>query len=844
MRHASHDTFSKTHQISNRFSRGQKVACIQSITLSLNVTPIVQRLLLSAKTNTLLSAAFLPIGNFLAVQHVLGSDCESRANQWKLSSDARDQLEGLACRKGADIILHTPHGNVQLNVEDLQCRASAMSHSSNESGMFTDVEKVNIQLLLKSDACESSHKIEGFTSESVLLQISSDLLANSTFTRTIELLCATVTEHYFPEALYPGIDVQPTPAQRFLSMAFVGTPGSGKTFGVQQIATFLQQISSLSPKVLNNNSIDFERIPIVVHITIEDIIPHDDTLGIHEHLDMLDEGLKRIFRTCRAAMSYFLVFDGLAELFAQRYISESEAESQTDDPPYFYHPFVKNFLIHSIDRFLDEERSSASEAWRGCLFVFRDHLEIPERLCGHHKILYVYGMESTQVPDDNVNMFYKLCESIGYTHILQKDIGFCAPKSKSFHRKTEHIQQCSHFSDEIRGNATFLHQRLEKMCGLSCFCCYCTQLKERCGDLTQCCTSEKGNNKEPFLCCWVCRIAQLTKGWSLLELTSLLRFSTKSCVLDVRKAAQYAIDFQPQAMQCISYSHNAKSSIADENSSSRSIDFYDESNAWDVLQDILSRPLQSVVTNKPGASASDIPKGILIHGRSGCGKTTLLTAIEHHLKSTQSNIDYSSCADVFAVTTHLSTGINILRIDATQIISKFVGESEMNLASVFRQARRLEPCVILADHVEQIIGVRRDRDNAANYEERLLTTFLTEMSGLYTDPKTSRVLVFIGATHYPLEAIDPAALRAGRFDVHLRLDCAMNAENVISVLQKCVQKVPSKLSSEALCKTAQHLVSRKAFDGVVIADIVQAVHQMVWKAILRNSTLVEDCDAY
>jgi len=132
-------------------------------------------------------------------------------------------------------------------------------------------------------------------------------------------------------------------------------------------------------------------------------------------------------------------------------------------------------------------------------------------------------------------------------------------------------------------------------------------------------------------------------------------------------------------------------------------------------------------------------KGILLYGPPGTGKTLLAKAV-----ATESNA-------------------NFIAIHGPEILSKWVGESEKTLREIFRKARQAAPCIIFIDEIDAI-APKRGLGESTMVMERLVDTLLTEMDGL----KSLRGVVVIAATNRP-DILDPAILRAGRFDKLIEL---------------------------------------------------------------------------
>ena len=128
------------------------------------------------------------------------------------------------------------------------------------------------------------------------------------------------------------------------------------------------------------------------------------------------------------------------------------------------------------------------------------------------------------------------------------------------------------------------------------------------------------------------------------------------------------------------------------------------------------------------------PRGILLYGPPGCGKTLLAKAV-----ATES-------------------GANFIAIKGPEILSKWVGESEKAIREIFRRARQVAPAVVFFDEIDAIAPARGHRHDSG-VTDRIVNQLLAEMDGI----QALKNVVVIAATNR-IDIIDPALLRPGRFD--------------------------------------------------------------------------------
>lgn len=129
------------------------------------------------------------------------------------------------------------------------------------------------------------------------------------------------------------------------------------------------------------------------------------------------------------------------------------------------------------------------------------------------------------------------------------------------------------------------------------------------------------------------------------------------------------------------------------------------------------------------------PKGILLSGSPGCGKTLLAKAVATETK------------------------VNFISVKGPELLSKYVGESERGVREVFRKARQAAPCIIFFDEIDALVPSRGLGSSDSHVAERVLSQFLAELDGV----EELKGVLILGATNRS-DLLDPAILRPGRFD--------------------------------------------------------------------------------
>lgn len=138
----------------------------------------------------------------------------------------------------------------------------------------------------------------------------------------------------------------------------------------------------------------------------------------------------------------------------------------------------------------------------------------------------------------------------------------------------------------------------------------------------------------------------------------------------------------------------------------------------------------------------DVPRGVLLYGPPGCGKTCLALAVAGEL------------------------GVPLFKISAPEIVSGMSGESEAKIRELFETAVRMGPAIIFIDEIDAITPKRENAQR--EMERRIVAQLLTSMDDLNHLGRGSNHVMVIGATNRP-DSLDPALRRAGRFDREIKL---------------------------------------------------------------------------
>jgi transitional endoplasmic reticulum ATPase len=156
------------------------------------------------------------------------------------------------------------------------------------------------------------------------------------------------------------------------------------------------------------------------------------------------------------------------------------------------------------------------------------------------------------------------------------------------------------------------------------------------------------------------------------------------------------------------------------------------------------------------------PRGVLLYGPPGCGKTLLAKAVANESQA------------------------NFISIKGPEVMSKWVGESEKAVRQIFKKAKQVAPTIVFLDEIDAIAPRRGASAADSGVTERLVNQLLTSIDGL----ESLEGVVILGATNRP-DIVDPALLRAGRFG-KLVLIPVPDREARLEILKVHTREMPLK----------------------------------------------------
>ncbi|KAF5368493.1 hypothetical protein D9758_002145 [Tetrapyrgos nigripes] len=196
------------------------------------------------------------------------------------------------------------------------------------------------------------------------------------------------------------------------------------------------------------------------------------------------------------------------------------------------------------------------------------------------------------------------------------------------------------------------------------------------------------------------------------------------------------------------------------------------------------------------------PRGVLLHGPPGCGKTLLANAMAGEL------------------------GVPFISISAPSIVSGMSGESEKTLRDAFEEAKRVAPCILFIDEIDAVTPKRESAQR--EMERRIVAQFLTCMDDMSWDKTDNKPVIVVGATNRP-DSLDAALRRAGRFDHEISMGVPDDEAR-----EKILRVLSSKLRLEGNFDFAALAKATPGYVGADLSSLTAAAGIFAVKRIFKQ----------